>query len=282
MIFNLDKPIKCKMFGDVYQSRGNWHSGRTSDYYAIIYCTEGNIVIGMGEEVFHLEPGDLLLIPKGIFYKPLGDGGCRYYFLDFLAETLPESFEIPSYITVFKHPNLTRGYGYSTSEDYTSATKVRPYIKGAPYKVKSIFEKADKLHPNVNFPDQLSLDNLARELLIIMGESEQTKVDEKIAQILNYVHAHYAEDVSLSALAKRFSLSESYIARLFREKVGTKPASYVNRVRISAAKELILGTDCPMSEIAEKIGFSDTYYFSNTFKKFEGTSPSQFRKRYTN
>jgi YesN/AraC family two-component response regulator len=134
----------------------------------------------------------------------------------------------------------------------------------------------------VNLPDQLSLDNLARELLIIMGESEQTKVDEKIAQILNYVHAHYAEDVSLSALAKRFSLSESYIARLFREKVGTKPASYVNRVRISAAKELILGTDCPMSEIAEKIGFSDTYYFSNTFKKFEGTSPSQFRKRYTN
>ena len=41
MIFNLDKPIKTKMFGNVYQKCGGWHNGRTTNYHAIIYCTDG-------------------------------------------------------------------------------------------------------------------------------------------------------------------------------------------------------------------------------------------------
>ena len=282
MIFNLDNPIKSKMFGNVCQKSGAWHNGRTSNYHAIICCTDGELNIKIGNDIFHLDPGDLLLIPAEKFYTPLAGGRCRYYFFNFTADTLPSDFEIPGYLTVFKHPHLEAGYGYSTIDDYTSAVKVNLYIKNAPYEIKSIFEKADKLKPNVSFSDQLSLDNLLRLLLVRMSDSEPTQKNSKITKILNYIHMHYAEDVSLSALSRHFSLSQSYIARLFREELGCRPSNYVNKVRISAAKELLASTDFSMAEIAEKIGFSDAYYFSNTFKKAEGVSPLQFRKRYTN
>ena len=282
MIFNLDKPIKSKMFGNVYQKSGGWHNGRTTNYHAIIYCTEGEINISFGDEVFHLEPGDLLLIPADTLYAPLTGTHCRYFFFNFLAETLPDDFEIPSYLTIFKHPHLTSGYGYSTTDDYTSAVKAKHFIKDVPYEIKSIFEKADKLRPNVSFSDQLALDNLLRILLVNMSENELTKKNKKITKFLNHIHAHYTEELSLSALSKHFSLSESYIARLFREEVGCKPSSYVSRVRIAVAKELLLSTDEQVAQIAEKVGFSDAYYFSSTFKKSEGISPSEFRKRFSN
>ena len=280
MIFDLDKPVKTKMFGNVYQKCGGWHNGRTTNYHAIIYCTDGEINMKIENDIFHLDPGDLLLIPAEKFYTPLVGTHCRYYFFNFTADTLPDNFEIPSYLTIFKHPHLTAGYGYSTIDDYTSGVKVDLYIKDAPYEIKSIFEKAGELHPDVSFSDQLSLDNLLRLLLVRMSVGEPTQRNSKITKILNYIHTHYAEEVSLSALARHFSLSESYIARLFREEVGCKPSSYAAGVRISVAKELLASTDLSMSEIAEKIGFSDVYYFSNSFKKATGVSPLQFRKQY--
>ena len=72
-------------------------------------------------------------------------------------------------------------------------------------------------------------------------------------------------------------MSESYIARLFKKELGCKPSEYINRIRISVAKTLLSETDISITEISEKTGFSDVYYFSKTFKRIEGVSPSEIR-----
>jgi AraC-like DNA-binding protein len=95
--------------------------------------------------------------------------------------------------------------------------------------------------------------------------------------IINYIENHYADNLSLSALATRFSLSQSYIARIFRKELYCKPSEYVNKIRISVAKTLLAQTNLSVSEIAEKVGFLDVYYFSKVFKKIIGTSPIKYR-----
>ena len=60
-------------------------------------------------------------------------------------------------------------------------------------------------------------------------------------------------------------------------KLNCKPSEYINNVRISAAETLLRETDMSVSEIAERVGYSDVYYFSKTFKRLVGCSPSKIR-----
>jgi AraC-like DNA-binding protein len=96
---------------------------------------------------------------------------------------------------------------------------------------------------------------------------------------LNYIHENYAGDFSAEALAKKVSVSPSYLFRIFRRKMGVTPMRYRNLVRVDKAKLLLLEPTLKMEEIAERLGFEDVKYFARVFKKETGSPPSEFRKR---
>lgn len=277
MVYSLDATVKVKMFGHVSQKHGRWHNGAKSPDSTVLYCTDGEINMDIGGKIFHAEEGDLLLIPRDTLFKPLDGGKCKYYFFNFEAEVLPETRELPNYIAIVPHAGLKDGHAYSSVGKYDSESRAEQYMKNAPYRIKEIFEQADKLHPEKSFSDQLLLDNLLRELLIRMGMDKPSKINARLKEILEYIHNNYFEHISLSSLSERFLMSESYIARLFKKELGCKPSEYINRIRISVAKTLLSETDISITEISEKTGFSDVYYFSKTFKRIEGVSPSQLR-----
>jgi uncharacterized phage-like protein YoqJ len=135
-------------------------------------------------------------------------------------------------------------------------------MHNAPYYVKKLFEQAENLKPNTSFFDQLRLDLLLREVLIYMSDTSFLKMSKHLTEIIKYIEQHYAENLSLSALSEHFSLSESYIARLFKKELSEKPSEYVNRIRISIAKTMLSQTTMSVTEIAEKVGGAlgfDTY-----------------------
>jgi len=278
MIYNLDATIRVRMFGHVSQKCGGWHNGARPSIDIMLYCTDGEINMKIDDAIFHIEKGDLLIIPPNTFYRPLAGGSCQYYFFHFEAERLSDTHDIPTHIMISPHANLTDGFAYTCETKYRSVTRVQQHMKHAPYRIKSIFERAKDLKPNVSFSDQLRLDLLLRELLIDMGEANSPIQNKRLTEIIAYIEKHYSDNLCLSALSKRFSLSQSYIARLFREEMGCKPSEYVNRIRISVAKAMLLQTDMSVSEIAEKVGYSDVYYFSKIFKRMVGMSPLKARR----
>ena len=278
MIYSLDAAVKVKMFGHVSQKHGRWHNGSKSSNSTVVYCTDGEINMQVGDDVFHLDTGDLLLLPPDILFKPLDGGSCKYYFFNFEAAVLPETMDLPRYISILPHKGLVDGHAYSSIGSYRSASRVAQFIKNAPYRIKAIFERGDQLHPEKHFSDQLLLDNLMRELLIQMGMDRAPRLSTKLAEILDYVHQHYSKKITLSALADRFFLSESYIARLFKKELGCKPSEYVNNLKISMAQTLLAETNLSVTETAERLGYSDVYYFSKVFKQIAGTTPSALKK----
>lgn len=277
MIYDLDHPVRCKAFGQVTQRCGGWHGGRRKPNHIVLYCTDGEMHMQVEEEVFHLKKGDVLLIARDAFYKPLTGGGCQYYFLHFEAETKSDAPKSQCSI-VSPHEGLKEGYGYTYLGLYPSVIEVKPYFGGVPFRVKTVFERAAKLRPHARFSDQLLLDTLARELLVYLSEREEPFENAHLARITSYIEEQYAEKITLSMLARQFSLSESYIARLFRIGLSLKPSEYVNKVRMSAAKTLLMQTDMSIGEIAQRVGYSDVYYFSKIFKKYAGLPPSALRK----
>ena len=152
-------------------------------------------------EMFHIFPGDLLIIPYNAYYKPLDGGRCRYYFFHFQAEELSYAEDAPNHIIICPHADFADGYAYTCVSKYQSVIKIQPQMHNAPYYVKKLFEQAENLKPNTSFFDQLRLDLLLREVLIYMSDTSFSKMSKHLTEIIKYIEQHYAENLSLSALS---------------------------------------------------------------------------------
>lgn len=102
-----------------------------------------------------------------------------------------------------------------------------------------------------------------------------------MADIAAYLDTHYQEEVSLFDIANRFYVSREYVSRKFKQTYGINMTDYVNQARVKNARVLLANPQLKMAAIAEMIGFANEKYFSTVFKKHEGISPNEYRKRIT-
>lgn len=111
--------------------------------------------------------------------------------------------------------------------------------------------------------------------------SDTEKSDERvISSITRYMQEHLSEEISLSVLADIFHLNPQYISQLFKNEIGVGFLAYLTNIRIEKAKKLLLSTSLSVTEIAEHTGYSDYRVFTKVFKKTEGITPSQFRRKF--
>lgn len=104
-------------------------------------------------------------------------------------------------------------------------------------------------------------------------------VSHYVKQVMAYIHAHFAENITLDAIAEQVSLSPTYLCKLFKQIKGVNIIAYIQHVRIEKAKTLLLNTNYKVYELASLVGYEDAKYFSQIFKKMVGASPSDFRKQ---
>ncbi|MFC5449893.1 response regulator [Paenibacillus aestuarii] len=94
-----------------------------------------------------------------------------------------------------------------------------------------------------------------------------------------YIQSHYADsDISMDTVCKYLALSTSYFSLIFKNHTGETFISYLTRIRVEKAKELLKCTDLKTYEIADRIGYADPHYFNLIFKKATGITPTVFRK----
>ncbi|MGN0941754.1 MAG: helix-turn-helix domain-containing protein [Selenomonadaceae bacterium] len=99
-------------------------------------------------------------------------------------------------------------------------------------------------------------------------------------QILKYIAAHYAEDVSLDAIAGDAHCSKSACLRSFQKVMKMTPYSYLIEYRIEQAATQLRQTSEPVGTIAERVGFRQMSLFGKYFKAHTGTTPKAYRARY--
>jgi AraC family transcriptional regulator len=119
--------------------------------------------------------------------------------------------------------------------------------------------------------------NIILLYLLSVDKAEETESISGIRHAMIYIRDHFSEPIQLQDLAAVASLSPYYFSRLFVKETGVTPHRYLISMRISAAKYLLTASNLSVKEIAFQSGFKDESSFCSAFKKYEGSTPSEYR-----
>lgn len=120
---------------------------------------------------------------------------------------------------------------------------------------------------------------LCCDYLINLIRQQNNNRNFAVKQRINqYLKENSAKSITLKNLSEHLNLSMQYVSKIFKEEFGENLTEYVTKQRIEQSKNLLLQTKDPISNIAIKIGYSDSNYFCRIFKKQTGLTPKEFRK----
>lgn len=105
------------------------------------------------------------------------------------------------------------------------------------------------------------------------------KRSKYVAQAIRYLEAHYGDaDVGVGSVAEHVGVSEGHLSHLFKEETGQTIGAFLTQTRIRRAMALLRDCRSKVYLVAEQVGYRDITYFSATFKKIVGMSPSDYQK----
>ena len=102
----------------------------------------------------------------------------------------------------------------------------------------------------------------------------------RLRRVSEYVRTHLGEDLTVEDMAAVINISPHHFSRLFRATTGETPYQFVMRQRLEEAERLLLETDAPIAEIAERVGHRDASHFASIFRRRTGLTPRAYRRQY--
>ncbi len=225
------------------------HKNRGSHGFAMF--SEGVKKYCFGNEKLTVRKHDIVYMPKFSDYhvETIEEGDCYAINFDF-----PEDFVFEPFVFTPKNPAAFMNAFKSAEKAWR--TKSDGYV----YKCKSELYSI--------------LYGMRSERAASYLPSSKLGI---ITPAVELIHEKYTfEHLSVSELAEICGISSEYFRFLFKKNFGTSPVKYINELRISRAKELLLSEMYSVATAAEMSGFSDMSYFSREFKKMTGVSPSKF------
>ena len=112
-------------------------------------------------------------------------------------------------------------------------------------------------------------------------KSEHAFIDPAIADIIQYLHEHIGDQITLTDLTKQFHMNRNQLNAMFTNQTSMTCLAFLLNLRMDLAKIMLEETELPINEIAERVGFLDTNYFTKVFKGQTTMTPSAYRKELT-
>ncbi len=112
-----------------------------------------------------------------------------------------------------------------------------------------------------------------------LESSLDSKNQDVVNQVKNYILTHLDSDTSLYALSRHVHLCPEHLLRLFKRKEGVTVLQYINDLKMIRARQMLTQTDMPIKDIATALGFTSTGYFGRFFKSKQGLTPNAYREQ---
>lgn len=234
---------------------------------AFLYVTRGSAQLQLDGIAHHVSRFSLLHGGKGFYLDITADELLEYYIILYKAVlALPSRQETIKLME--QHNPFQMQYVFK------------------PHYPISVFHHVTSMRKEwhrSNLLDKLQVKAIFYQMVYeILEQMERQNViavkPDLVAQAVRYIHEHYQEPITLEILLEHLSCSSRQLLRAFKKQVRTSPIDYLIQLRMSKAKQLLLSTDFTLKEIAESVGYTDSYYFSRIFKKYEGVSPTSFKE----
>ena len=213
----------------------------------------------------------------------LKEGSC--FFIDCMTPYYHQSSNTEPWELIWVHFN-----GSSSREYYQFFSSASAPV----FSPESFPELQEKLNSllNVNsasdFQAEIASSRLIVDILsILLQDITESKEEKnpghlKMAEVRSYLDTHYTEKFSLDELSEKIFISKYHLSREFHQYYHTTLNQYVISKRLTHAKKLLRFSGCTLEEIARSCGFYDASYLNKQFRKSEGISASEFRKKWIN
>ncbi|MCD7820528.1 MAG: AraC family transcriptional regulator [Lachnospiraceae bacterium] len=124
--------------------------------------------------------------------------------------------------------------------------------------------------------------SMIRKYCLLVKSYSRVQYSELVRNCMNYIDFHYMEHLSLEVLAKKNAVSKTYLSAVFKKETAQTITDYINETRVRRSTFLLNTTSLSIQNIAEQCGFSDSNYFTRTFKRQQNMTPMQYRKLMLN
>lgn len=259
----------------------NWQKV-SSPFIRIFYIVEGEAILHLPEEDVLLKPGYMYMIPAFVIHSYECHGIFKLYYIHmyegFKNEVnLQDTYELP---TEVRAGNSIRQLFEYVSSQYPDAMLPEPDPKS--YDTSAQTSNYVERYMNMELWEKMELRGAM--LMIMSHFIREAKPhiwtsDERMKQVLRYIHEHIADKIDVEDLANLASITKTYFIRLFKQEFGLSPVQYINLKKVERAQLLLYTTDCSVKEVAYKLGFSDHSYFIRLFHKVAGITPQEYRRQ---
>lgn len=236
----------------------------------LIFVREGVVRITIGSRRYEAGPGTLVLISAleqhelEVITRPY----VRYYCI-ISPQALEQRSIDPVLTTVFKN----RPYHFSHCLKLNHPDAVETLLQ----------QMEQEYRTRAPYAGQMVMDLLEALLICLYRESPahffrpESAMAAKVSEVQHYLEVHYAEPVSIAALAAAHYVSPDHLTRSFKELTGYSPKQYLSENRLLHSRQMLLQTTLPVGTVAFRCGFTDTNNFIRTFKRRYGITPKQFQ-----
>jgi len=124
-----------------------------------------------------------------------------------------------------------------------------------------------------------ALKEFGETMIQIISEMRMDNADILIEKAIGYIKDNYMDKISLDDVAGYIGISKYYLSFLFKKDKDINFSTYINKLRIEKAKELLKQPQMTINQVYNEVGFNDQQYFSKTFKKYVGMTVTEFRTK---
>lgn len=279
-IVAVDEIVAVDMVDGLHRNVNHNHKGA----YELMFCVDGHMVMSLREEWIDMDAGCCMLVPPGVLHNSMTESTATKCF--FIAFATHDDLSAVSERIIRLPESVHAAYRSLLSE------LTKGYINTAN------FGRTMTLIPNEELPfgsEQLILCSL-EQLLVLMLRSEHenpeklfvrthneyaSSIAEKnyfIENVNAYIKEHLSERLSVEDIASHFGYSRSRLSTIYKQHTGMGLNKAINMEKHLKARQLLIESDYSVSEISEMLGFSSPQYFTNTFEKSTGMSPSNYAR----
>lgn len=245
------------------------------------FVTAGSIFFNIASDHFELSAGDVFFVNSNILHdvratsSPASSLRSFVFHPSFISGGR-DTLLFQKYLSpIVNHPSLPALVLHSGSEDGEQAYSY----------LTTSWDACDQETPAFEFyvREQLS------KLLLLIYQNylvDHPKIPQKvlrdnarIKQMLEFLHRHYAQPITVQQIADSASLSVSECMRVFHNTISSPPIAYLKQYRLQQSAFFLKTTDIKISSICEQCGFQDVSYYSKAFRKYFGCTPSEYREK---